>query len=193
MPNKAMIRILDCYLVVGGTTVGESEVMYKVQCIMIKAPSSTVYQRLYMYLMMLPNKAVISTYTLGYFPAVGGTIVGVSEVLKSLVLEIMLNDGVKQGNDKDFSLLSFEILTWDLIYEFVLTKYRSSSTFVEFDQLFALISYCPLLKYRLSLPDFSAYWLKFVIICFCLDVIQIKFNCCCIWLNLTGVIALFKN
>ena len=34
-----------------------------------------------------------------------------------------------------FSLPSFEILTWNLVYEFVLTQYRSSSSFVTLDQL----------------------------------------------------------
>ena len=34
-----------------------------------------------------------------------------------------------------FSLPSFEILTWNLVYEFALTQYRSSSSFVTLDQL----------------------------------------------------------
>ena len=35
----------------------------------------------------------------------------------------------------DFSLLSFEILTWNVVYEFVLTSFRSSSSFITFDLL----------------------------------------------------------
>ena len=35
----------------------------------------------------------------------------------------------------DFSLLSFEILTWNLVYEFVLTQYKSSLSFVTLDLL----------------------------------------------------------
>ena len=35
----------------------------------------------------------------------------------------------------DFSLLSFEILTWYLVYEFVMTLYRSSLSFVTLDLL----------------------------------------------------------
>ena len=33
----------------------------------------------------------------------------------------------------DFSLVSFEILTWNLVYKFVLTQYRSRSSFVMLD------------------------------------------------------------
>ena len=35
----------------------------------------------------------------------------------------------------NFSLLSFKILTWNLVYEFALTQYRSSSSFVMVDLL----------------------------------------------------------
>ena len=52
----------------------------------------------------------------------------------------------------NFSQLSFEILTWNLVYGFVLTWYRSSSTFVPFD-LLLLQTYCPL--QRFSFPNFS--------------------------------------
>ena len=59
-----------------------------------------------------------------------------------------------------FSLPSFEILTWNLVYEFVLTQYRSSSSFVTLDLLYR--SYCPLLKFsfRTFLCCLLKYWLE---------------------------------
>ena len=58
----------------------------------------------------------------------------------------------------DFSLLSFDILTWNFIYEFVLTYY--SQVKFDFGRVWPTFytSYCPLLKFRFldfSLPSFD--------------------------------------
>ena len=56
----------------------------------------------------------------------------------------------------DFSLQSSQILTRNVVYELVLTKYRSSSRFVTIDRLLQEL----LLFAKLSFPDFSMYSLE---------------------------------
>ena len=94
----------------------------------------------------------------------------------------------------DFSLTSFEKLTWNFVYEFVMTKNKSSSSF--FILCLFYRRYCPLLK--CCLPDFSlqCFWdiqLKFCIwIAF--DSIQIiKFKFRDTWATNTGVNVLCNN
>ena len=88
----------------------------------------------------------------------------------------------------DFSLSSFDILTWNSVYGFVLTWYSSSSTFVAFDLL--LLELLPFAKILLS-------WFFSLVFCdldlkfsiwICLDIIQINFDFCYVWLTFTWVI-----
>ena len=65
--------------------------------------------------------------------------------------------GVRPFGFPNFSQPSFQILTWNLVYGFVMTWYRSSSTFVLFGLFYW--SYYPLQKF--SFPNFSL--LSFVI------------------------------
>ena len=104
--------------------------------------------------------------------------------------------GVRPLGFPNFSQSSFEILTWNFVYDFVLTWYRSSLTFVSvhllllellpfpkspstrFCELFSVILWDIDLKFRIQL---------------CLDMIQIKFDFCLGWPTFTSVIALCKN
>ena len=87
---------------------------------------------------------------------------------------------------------SFKIFTWNVIHEFVLTKYRSilSWSCLTFFQL----SYCPL--HNFGFPDFSLpscdLDLKFCIWIY-LDIIQIKFEIWRVWPNWTAVIVFSYN
>ena len=95
----------------------------------------------------------------------------------------------------NFSLLSFVILTWNLVYEFVLTWYRSSFIFVAFDLLLQeLLPFAKILFSRLFFVIFGHIHLKFHIgKIICLDIIQVNFDSGQIWPTFTGVIALCKN
>ena len=57
---------------------------------------------------------------------------------------------------RNFSLPSFVILTWNLLYEFVLTWYRSSWLLSRLTYFY--MSYCPLLK--VCFPDFSSLYFE---------------------------------
>ena len=78
----------------------------------------------------------------------------------------------------DFSLSSFEILTLNLVYEFVMTKYRSGLSLVTLDKF--LRELLPFAK--IQFPRFFSvtFWdidLKFGI-WICHNIIQIKFEFC---------------
>ena len=71
----------------------------------------------------------------------------------------------------DFSLSSFDILSWNFIYKFVLTSYRSSSTLVAFDLLLhELLPFAKIMFSGLFFVIFRHIELKFHI-CICLDMI----------------------
>ena len=90
----------------------------------------------------------------------------------------------------DYSLSSFDILSWNFIYEFVFAAYRSRSTFVAFDLL--LHELLPFVKIPFSGHFFVIFRhieLKFHI-WICLDIIQVKIDFGRVWPTFTGVIAL---
>ena len=94
---------------------------------------------------------------------------------------------------QDFSLRSFEILTWNLMYEFVMTWNKSSLSFVMLDLLLQeLLPFAQMLFSRLFSAVFWDIQLKFCIwIAFV--SIQIKFEFRHAWPSFTGVNAVCKN
>ena len=93
----------------------------------------------------------------------------------------------------DFSLPSFEILNWYLVYELELTQYRSSSSFVTRDIL--LQELMPFVKIKYSTLFSVVFWCIDLKLCiwFHIDIIQIKFEFRRAWHTFTRVIALRKN
>ena len=97
----------------------------------------------------------------------------------------------------NFSQSSFGIFTWNLVYDFVMARYRSSSTFVSVDLLsLELLPFANMSVHSVFLTFFSVIlWdidLKLGIR-LCLDMIQIKFDFCVGWPIFTWVIALCKH
>ena len=93
----------------------------------------------------------------------------------------------------DFSLPSLEILTWNLVYKFVMTYYSSSSSFVVLDLLSQEL--LPFAKIKFSRLFSAIFWfinLKFGI-WICRDIKQIKFEFRHAWPTCTGVITLCSN
>ena len=89
--------------------------------------------------------------------------------------------GVRPLSFPNFSQSSFEILTWNLVYDFILTWFRLSSTFVAFD--FLLLELLPFAKIQFSWFFSVVLWdidFKFGIR-LCLYMIQIKFDFCCVF------------
>ena len=98
--------------------------------------------------------------------------------------------GVRPLGFPNFSQLSFEILTWNLVYGFVLTSYRSSFTLVAFDLLLhELLPFAKISFSGLFFVIFRHIELKFHI-WICLDIIQVRFDFGRVWPSFTWVIAL---
>ena len=81
----------------------------------------------------------------------------------------------------DFSLSSFDILSWNVIYGFVLTYYRSSFNFVVFDLLLIELLPCANIKFSDLFSSCLVILTWHFGIWICLDIIQIKFDFYCVW------------
>ena len=93
----------------------------------------------------------------------------------------------------DFSLLSFEILTWNVVYEFVMAQNKSSLSFVTLD-LF-LQELLPFDQFLFSGLFSAVFWDIQLKLCIWMafDSIQIKFEFRHAWPTFKGVNALFKD
>ena len=93
----------------------------------------------------------------------------------------------------DFSMSSFDILTWNLVYEFVITSFRSSLSFVTLDIPVILRELLPS-ALKCSFPDFSVFFWDIELKCgilICHYIKRIKFEFCHTWPIFTGIIVLW--
>ena len=99
--------------------------------------------------------------------------------------------GVRLLGFPNFSQSSFDILTWNLVYGFVLND------IIQIKLLFGCV--WPTFTWVIALAEISFSWLFFVIfqhielkfhIWICLDIIQVKFDFGRVWPTFTWVIAL---
>ena len=83
---------------------------------------------------------------------------GQVQLLSHLTYFLLSYCPLQNSSFPDFFLLSFVILTWNLVYEFILTLYRSSLTFPICYNLVFRTFLCCLLKYWHQIVGMNLYW-----------------------------------